>query len=162
MELLYAGIGSRRTPEYILKYMTRIASKLELLGYKLRSGGAQGCDKAFEAGVRIPENKEIFKSKDSTFEAIKLASEHHPFWERCSTPVRKLHGRNSMILLGENLNNPVKFVICYTKDGKNSGGTGLGMNIADAKSIPVFNLFFPNVRKRIDKFLEIDTPIDLF
>jgi hypothetical protein len=67
-----------------------------------------------------------------------------------------------MILLGEVLNDPVKFVICHTKDGKNSGGTGLGMNIADAKGIPIFNLFFPQVRKRISDFLQNEESLDLF
>ena len=39
--MLYAGIGSREVPDDILSVMTRIASRLEELGYTLRSGG--GC-----------------------------------------------------------------------------------------------------------------------
>jgi len=38
----YAGIGSRETPEDVLKYMTRVARGLDRKGYRLRSGGAKG------------------------------------------------------------------------------------------------------------------------
>ena len=70
----YAGIGSRRrTPDHILRIMTLLAFKLEGLGFVLRSGGAQGCDKAFESGVKLDANKEIFRPKHATFDAIKLA-----------------------------------------------------------------------------------------
>jgi len=158
----YAGIGTRRrTPEYILNIMIRVASKLESLGYILRSGGAQGCDKAFEAGIKNSKNKEIFRPSHATFEAIVMASEHHPYWECCNEYARKLHGRNSMILLGDNLKKPVQFVICHTADGKNSGGTGLGINIAESNNIPVFNLFYKSTRERIEKFIGTQEKVDL-
>jgi hypothetical protein len=151
---VYAGIGSRRrTPEDILKLMTQTATKLELSGYILRSGHAQGADQAFEVGVTLKENKEIYTPKDATFEAIKLAAQYHPYWDRCDDIVRKLHGRNSMIILGKNLKEPVNFVICFTPDGKNSGGTGIALNIAEGHNIPVFNLYFKTIRKRIENFV---------
>jgi predicted Rossmann fold nucleotide-binding protein DprA/Smf involved in DNA uptake len=49
--MYYAGIGARSTPPQILSVMTRLASKLEGMGYTLRSGGAAGADTAFERGV---------------------------------------------------------------------------------------------------------------
>lgn len=56
----YAGIGARNTPEDILPYMVGAAQQLEAFGLILRSGAAEGADAAFEAGVRDPENKEIY------------------------------------------------------------------------------------------------------
>jgi len=162
--LYYAGIGTRRRlPEHISALMTRVSIKLESLGYTLRSGGAYGSDKSFEAGVANAELKEIFRPQHATLEAIALASEHHPFWEGCDEYARKLHGRNSMIILGKFLNKPVKFVICYTADGKHSGGTGLGMNIAEAHKIPIFNLYYPSARKRFEEFVGSNKPnVDMF
>ena len=53
----YAGIGSRKTPVHILSKMRRVAERLEVRGYTLRSGGADGADTAFEEGCK---RKEIF------------------------------------------------------------------------------------------------------
>ncbi len=46
----YTGIGSRETPEDIQITMKGIAEKLYNLEYILRSGGADGADRAFEYG----------------------------------------------------------------------------------------------------------------
>jgi len=157
----YAGIGSRDTPSYILDLMTRLASKLEETGYILRSGHCIGPDRAFEAGVVHSTHKEIFTAPDATAEAIAIAAEHHPYWEKCKPYVKKLHGRNAMIILGEYLDKPVKFVICYTPDGKNTGGTGLGMSIANTHNIPIYNLFYRTVRERVTKFIGNLEELDL-
>lgn len=160
---VYAGIGSRRrTPQHIFNLMTNMSSKLEVMGYVLRSGGAQGADKAFEAGVKYPVHKEIYRPKHATHESILMASRYHPFWENCDEITRQLHGRNSMIILGRNLKIPVKFVICYTPDGKPSGGTGVGIKMAEDHGIPVFNLFFPENKERVEKFLNVNQKIDMF
>lgn len=57
--MLYAGIGSRETPGPVLAMMTYAARELATMGWKLRSGGAGGADKAFARGttnreIRIP------------------------------------------------------------------------------------------------------------
>lgn len=147
----YAGIGSRETPPDILLLMHQLSSKLESIGYTLRSGGAIGADSAFEQGIT---NKEIFIANDATPESIEMASKYHPAWNKCSSWAKKLHGRNCMILLGKDLNDPVKFVICWTNDGKATGGTGLSIRIANDLNIPIFNLFDPNVRERMERFIK--------
>lgn len=154
--MIYAGIGSRRrTPAFIHDMMTASARRLEQMGYILRSGGAEGADKAFEAGVIYPDHKEIYRPKHATPQAIEIASEYHGHWDNCDSYTRKLHGRNVFIILGPNFDTPVDFVICYTPDGKDSGGTGLGIRISHDANIPVFNLYFPEVQERIMKFLGI-------
>ena len=81
-------------------------------------------------------------------EAIDLAMSFHSAPQYCSDIAKKLHGRNSFQVLGANLNDPVKFVICWTPDGclshstrtRASGGTGTAISIASANNIPIFNL----------------------
>jgi hypothetical protein len=46
-----------------------------------------------------------------------------------------------MIILGKNLDEPVKFVVCWTPGGKVVGGTGVAIQIAHKNNIPVINLF---------------------
>jgi hypothetical protein len=146
----YAGIGSRETPPDILSSMEGIAYWMAGKGWLLRYGGADGADKAFERGCDYSYGeKEVLRPEDSTPEAEELASRFHPAWERCNGPARKLHGRNMMIVSGRKLIEPVQMVICWTKDGKASGGTGQPMRYSDHLKIPTFNLFFTEVRESI-------------
>jgi hypothetical protein len=155
---LYAGIGSRETPPDICEMMKLIATKLESIGYVLRSGAAIGADSAFESGVLNDVNKEIFKALDATPESIQMAEQYHPKWTACSDYAKRLHGRNCMILLGHNLDVRVQFVICWTVDGKATGGTGQAMRIAIDKNIPIFNLYDPMTHKRLNDFIDQTQP----
>jgi hypothetical protein len=133
----YAGIGSRKTPKTILLAFTEIARRLERHSFLLRSGGAEGADSAFEAGVQ--SLKEIYLANDSTVEAEKIAESVHPAWHNCSSYAKKLHGRNVFQILGREMNDPVDFVICYTENGLVKGGTATAIKIAINHKIPVFN-----------------------
>lgn len=150
----YAGIGSRETPGDVLVFMHSIAIHLGSHAI-LRSGGAKGADRAFEEGCDENDlgKKEIFLAKDCTPEALVMAANYHPAWDRCSEAARKLHGRNCMIMLGRNLDTPVSFVICWTKDGQESGGTGQAMRIALQHKIPVLNLFYPETQEMIRRMI---------
>src|SRR5688500_3777488 len=101
--MIYAGIGSRTAPEPVLSIIERIGERMGINGWILRSGGADGCDTAFYNGHRVFGKCEIFKAKDATPEAIELASKFHPAWHNCTDYVRRLHGRNAMIILGSDL-----------------------------------------------------------
>ena len=136
----YAGIGAR-------KISASIASRMEELGtnlaskYVLRSGGAFGSDRAFEKGCDLVEgSKEIYLANDATAQSIELAAKFHPAWEQCSRAIRKLMGRNMMIMLGKNLDDPVEFVVCWTEQGMITGGTGQGLRVAKHYNIPIYNL----------------------
>ena len=167
--LHYAGIGSRKTPSKILDNMTQIARALNHSDWYLHSGGADGADTAFASGHNYG-NKTIFlpwprynglqdtdcividQSHNSPYEQI--ASSVHPAWHRCSQGARKLHARNSAIILGATLTAPVAAVICWTQDGEASGGTGLSIRIARKHNIPVYNLFLmdvPTVLEHMDR-----------
>jgi len=142
--LIYAGIGSRETPESICKKMSQIAHQLWLLNYTLYSGGAQGADQAFEAGSH--GRNRIWRPKDVTDEAIDLAKKFHPNWNALKPAGKLLIARNGFQVLGPNLVSPVKFIVCWTKDGGPSGGTGQAIRIAQNYGIKVYNLYYPETK----------------
>lgn len=148
--IFYAGIGSRETPPNILSIMKDLAYVLATKGRILRSGGAVGADTWFETGCDLAGgNKEIYYAQDATPESMEEASDVHPNWGTCNEYVRKLHGRNAMIILGNNLETPVSYVVCWTSNGLDKCGTGLGIRLANKYDIPVYNLFHPIILKRV-------------
>lgn len=139
----YAGIGSRKTPAHILDCMEVISMQLYDRGYWLRSGGAIGADQAFEkcAGSRA----EIFlPTKDYPMWTEVFTMHFHPNPAALSVVGWQLMCRNAMQILGRDGNTPVDFVVCWTKDGKASGGTGQAIRIAKEFDIPVYNLYNNN------------------
>lgn len=72
-------------------------------------------------------------------EARIIAEECHPYWYNLSEGSRKLHTRNVYQILGENLDDPVDLVLCWTPDGKEIGGTSQALRIARAYEIPIIN-----------------------
>ena len=154
MPVFYAGIGSRETPEDILKLMTKIAQKQAYYGHILRSGAADGADAAFEAGAG--NLKEIwvpwigFNDHPSTNipkpAAFEIAAKYHPAWNKCRIGARKLHARNVHQVLGRDLATPVQSVICWTKDAAGGGGTGQAIRIARAHDILIHDLADPKIR----------------
>ena len=150
----YAGIGSRQTPANICQIMTALASKLEKMGYTLRSGGALGADQSFERGVIKPENKCIYYPKKiPSIGAQQIASEIHPAWDRCNGYARECHGRNVYQILGESLCDPVEFVICWTPKAEAIGGTRTAIVLAEKYDIPIFNLADENALNFLKSFL---------
>jgi len=141
--------------------MTKIALFLAQNGYVLRSGGAEGADSAFERGVRqsgFPSLMEIwlpwrgfnnrsgptyhYKDYPHNCWEYQVSEKHHPNWGRLSDAVRKLMCRNANQVFGncvETSSNSL-FVICWTKDGLDSGGTGQAIRVAREVGIPVYNL----------------------
>lgn len=152
----YCGVGSRETPDDICQLMTNFAAQVCALGWTLRSGGAEKADKAFEAGVDVSYRKEIYLpwgafsgSKSMLFPpssvAMEMASKIHPNWDACSEGAKKLHARNIHQVLGQKLNDPVKFLICWTKGGQHVGGTATALRVAGMYQVPIFNLGDPNM-----------------
>lgn len=175
----YCGIGSRETPDSVLAQMEGIAGILNDMGYRLRSGHADGADLAFEKGSRgdnqiwlpwkgfnydSPQAQGLPHEGHFTYQynwmADKIAAHHHPNWKACSESARKLLTRNVFQILGPGLgivqqDTMSKFVVCWTKDGKASGGTGQALRIAanPGYNIPIFNLFNPDALDKLEEFL---------
>lgn len=176
----YAGIGSRDTPPHTLKLMEHMASHLGEKGWVLRSGAAQGADTAFETGaIAVGAETEIytpwpgFNNSKSDLnpdiypfldEEIKFAARFHPNWNACSPAAKRLHTRNVRQIIGmEKLHGdvvqPVKFVVCWTKNGQMIGGTSQALRIADELGIKIFNL---GSTKNNDELESIVTNIDKY
>jgi len=156
VDFIYTGIGSRETPEAVMRLMTRTAKKMAISGYTLRSGGAKGADTAFEKGAG--DQKEIYlpwlgfngsKSKLLPTEAaFKMAAQFHPAWHNCNETARAFHARNCHQVLGHDLKTPTMLIICWTKAGLMGGGTGQALRIAKEYDIRVDNLAIPEVATR--------------
>lgn len=150
--MIITGIGSRETPTEFLERMNRLAIAFARAGWLLRSGGADGADMAFEEAFRSQNGKmEIYLPwknfndnpsplYDVCDRALEMASTIHPAWHNCSQGARLLHGRNCYQVLGKNLNDPSDVVVCWTKDGKPSGGTRTAILLAKSRIVPVINL----------------------
>ena len=145
----YAGIGSRDTPKWICEFMTNVAEYLEGKGYILRSGGAEGADTAFENGC-YKTNADIWEPNDYLPRWTSVFVDHfHPAPDKLKPFARKLMQRNALQILGLEGDEPVEFVVCWTKDGKFSGGTGQALRIADYYNIPIYNLYYNEVYEKI-------------
>ena len=123
----YAGVGSRATPAEVLAGMSDVAQVLGDAGFALSTGGADGADRAFEAGAlrtdapvtvhtpwpgyngyrsgRDPESDidVIYPRAGDTVRGtsfLHLARKHHPAWDRCRRGARALFLRNVSILAG--------------------------------------------------------------
>lgn len=169
--LTYCGVGSRSTPSYMLTYMRRIAKRLEHQLFTLYTGGAYGADTAFLAGTQIYKvfmpsnihNQRISNRLDfidcsdlyNWEEAIQTVYKYHPNPSALNEFGFKLMGRNAYCVLGEDLKSPVDFVLCWTPNGKDVGGTSQALRIARDYNIPIFNLAFEDTLKSVMAALKL-------
>jgi hypothetical protein len=161
--MYYTGIGSQETPEDICQLMTEIAVKLRSLGYWLRSGGAKRADSAFERGadhacdIFLPwqgfngNASPLYRHCDG---ARAIAERYHPAWPRLTGYQKKFHTRNVYQVLGATLDKSSHFLVCWTKDGRATGGTGQAMRIARAYNVPIFNLRIDGDYRALINFVE--------
>ncbi len=157
-KLIICGIGSRETPPHILNEMTKIGTWIKTENHILRSGHAQGADFAFEQGAQerciayIPWNSFFKDLKSNALKFVvddyysnilnEFTDKYHPTPYKLTNISRKLMNRNVCQVLGLKTDNHSDVIICYTKDGKDSGGTGQAMRIAKAYNIPILNMFY--------------------
>ena len=168
MDLIYTGVGSRECPADVGKLMTKIATFLYEEGYVLRSGGAPGADTFFERGVPSDDGKEIYLARKGDFgnksslhgvcdDALAMAKSIHPNWNapgmvRNNNHGRQLHARNCYQVLGPNLDNPARFLLCWTERGEAAGGTRTAIKLAERNDVPVFNFGAVKSKKYMDAF----------
>lgn len=175
--MIITGIGSRRVPDEVVEFIWN----LPLGEHTVRSGGAEGCDEAFEQTtldleIFVPWNG--FRDKKSTSFgkvislddmpkstrdiAYEIACSVHPRLHTLSRGAQLLHSRNVFQILGQNLEEREKsdLVICWTPDGANTfdsctrktGGTATAIKLASIFEIPVLNLYN---EKDVDTVLEL-------
>lgn len=171
----YTGVGARKLDPKKIQLVNRLGKRLDELGLTLRSGGAKGTDSEFERPVR--RSKEIFRPADYTGRlpfghkivkgemrerAIEIVAPTHPAWNKLPDYVKELHIRNVFQVIGEQLNHPSLFLLCWTEDGADginkltstdTGGTGTAIRIANIYGVPVINLNRENSITELDKIL---------
>lgn len=154
--LTYAGIGSRNAPITIIRRSSHIAKRLEHQWFVLYTGGAYGCDTAFMAGTqfykcfmpssyhngRVANRQDLIDCSNLSNwnEALLLVNKYHPNPLALKPYATALMARNVYCILGEDLQSPVDFVLCWTPNAEDVGGTAQGIRIARDWNIPVFNL----------------------
>lgn len=69
----------------------------------------------------------------------RLVNDHHPAPNALGKN-RAFMERNSCQVLGKDLNSPSMFIVCWTIDGTDVGGTGFAMRVAKEANVNIFNL----------------------
>lgn len=158
---VYAGVGSRATPDNVIRLMRRTATELAHKGWILRSGAARGADCAFEDGCNeAGGRKEIYlpwngfsaspgarKRTDAergvtcvtnTVRADAVSRAHWPgkpiAWDAMRRGTQALMRRNACQVLGAELKTPALAVLYWTPLPE-SGGTTQALRIARAYQI---------------------------
>ncbi len=93
-------------------------------------------------------------------EAFAIAERIHPAWERCSNGARSLHARNTMQCLGENLDKPSRFILCYGESEKKGsvipkGGTRSCCKLGEEYLVEIFNLYLEEHLKRVEEWVNV-------
>lgn len=157
----YAGIGSRETPSEILNIMNQFAiAEQANTNLILRSGAAKGADTAFARSID-QNRKEIFTAKDEIPEwAFQSVYKYHPHPMSLSDYAKRLHARNAMILLGANGDVPVDYIICWTSNGADKGGTGQAIRIGWDLGITIYNLHDKQTKLNIEECIRCQVNVN--
>ena len=167
----YTGIGSRKAPKRVLELIETISMDLEKKSFVVRSGDADGCDKAFTNKIKdgnkhiyhpwrgFTENTPIlYEAETWTYEIIRNV---HNGWNKLKESEKKLHARNVHQVLGhQGFLNKSEFVILYAEPNKMlnkivslKGGTNSAFQLAMKNNIKVYNLYFSKDIEELNKFM---------
>jgi hypothetical protein len=92
----------------------------------------------FQSNVQGYFTPKLYEAEDWAWE---VAERYHPRWKYLKIGAKMLHARNTHQIMGPNITSELsRFVICWTKDGKETGGTAQAMRLARALEIPIYNL----------------------
>lgn len=146
-----ACIGSRVLFPDEKELCFNIGKSLVQKGYCIKSGNAIGADQSYASGANSVNPQSVYiylpypkYNRDKIVpgnyfmenpnpEWFNVAAFYHSNWGSLSQGIRKLHARNVGIVDG------VEFVIAFPNQ-QGGGGTGMGMRIAAANGITVYNL----------------------
>lgn len=153
MSNIFTGIGSRLIDSKHINLLYKIACLLEQDGWKCRTGDASGSDSVFRDAYTLnPMALSVFTAKHiqlnpygNASKAKEIMYKYHPNPDavRCNKFSEYLLARDVYQVLGTNLKEPSKIVICYTSNGELKGGTAMAIRIANAYGIPVLNIGNP-------------------
>ncbi len=154
--LPYTGIGSRKIsnvgPQVAL--IEPVAQELARSGWTLRSGGARGCDSAFEYFTREVAHAlppEIFYPRnvpDWCYDMVQKYLDFPAKWRGFDEGVQALIARDMQQILGEDAKSPTRAVLYWTPLDEPhlsplGGGTRYAVRCALDHGIPCLNLLRP-------------------
>lgn len=181
-------VGSRKAPDSVVKWFTKISEELLRRGWTCRSGLCpEGIDYSLTAAViqlqaeEVEVNAELYLAWDGfdgyrngdldgtvisakklpCYEkAVSLAKGVHPKWGFLTNGGKLLHSRNPFQVLGKDLASPSDVVLLWAPiAGKSvTGGTRTAYEIAKNSSIPIYNGFAPNEVEDYLASIGIDIP----
>lgn len=152
--MIYSGIINKKAPKHILELFSIISQKLEQKGHFLRTGGSYGLN-PFDSKIST-SNRQLFFMEETTDEAIDMASKHLPIGYKCDSHNLKLRGRNCMLLFGNKLDIPSRFIICWFDDqNEEKSHTGFILRMCERYNIKIFNLFYEATVNNLKERLEI-------
>lgn len=143
--MIFAGIGNRDLPERAHRALYALAQVYAGEGYILRSGGADGADRAFQDGYEnfMGSVTEVYRplpvNEPVPVWQWELVERFHPKPKALKPHPYRLMARNCQIILGPEGQTPVDFVACWARS-ENSGGSAFGIRLARWAGIPVINL----------------------
>lgn len=164
-----ACIGSRDLNRDQVAQCQKIGALIVANGFELHSGNALGADQAFASGANQehpdlvhlhlpwasyerkavrPENHVYVYPFGNMKFYVDVAADAHPNWNNLKSAVRKLHARNSSILIPDQ--KEVDVCIAWPSSRPGGGGTGQGMRIATARGINLIDLTKTNPQQVVD------------
>ena len=171
----YAILSNENAPKELNEKIEELVHRLAGSGFTLRTSGSVNRDES--AGIedvaeKSTDNKEIylawkfFNKKDSKFikvskQAIALVSKYHPTFASMKEAVQTIIARYAHVLLGSELNNPVRFLLVWSADGcetkaektAKTGFVGVPIALANDAEIKVFNLARNDAFERLSQYL---------
>lgn len=148
--------------------MRELAKRLAAQGWTLRSGHARGADEVFELGaggaaeiyLPWPGFRKEMRVMGACLErpdpeAYTIVRDFHPNWDACDRTARAFHARNAHQILGRQLLDPARFMVCWTPGGNPIGGTGGAIRLAEHYGVEIFNLAMASHRGRVERMIEM-------
>lgn len=166
----YVIAANNDVPPEILTKFDELAKWLESLDYTVRVGGMEGIEDRIE---KLIGKKEVhlpwkgFNEKESRFtynspRAFAIAKMFSPTFDTLKKGVQIFQAKNARLIMGDKMNSPALFLLCWTEDGAESlrertgrtGFTGHPIAIASGVGIQIFNLAKPDAEQRLKFYVE--------
>lgn len=173
-----AGIGSRELGMREAARCYYFGLLFADYGWGFRTGRARGADERFAFGYRlgfgVPQYcvpwdsynlAEVDACRPPAYSLDRLdpaardrlcdlVRTLHPAGPNLTNGAMRLHARNIIILLGPNLDDPVKAVFALPRLSGHLGGTGFGMQLARHYDIPLFDLRKPSEVRAAERWIK--------
>lgn len=151
MNKRYVGMGTSTTPTEMHRWLKNAAVWLDSLDYMLCSGHTEKADIVFEdfsmhkeiylpwKGFNESTSELSLESMPNVSKATEIARKFNPNFGALSDREQKQIIMSGFQVLGQSLEEPVDFVLCWTEGGKIEGNIGQVLRIARYYEIPIFD-----------------------